>query len=150
MIFDTLDRLDRYRAVHPAFPEAFAQVKRFVAALPMPGRTTLNEAGLTAILSDYAPRPLEACCHEAHRCFIDIQLVLDGCEFIGCTPLEDAVGPTPYDVEGDITFFTRAPAGGVVMRPGVFAIFFPEDAHQPGVAHGGCTQVRKLVFKVPV
>lgn len=150
MIFDTLDRLDRYNAVHPAFPEAFEHVKRLVAALPSPGRTTLNEAGLTAILSDYAPRPLEACRHEVHRRFIDIQLVLDGCEFIGCAPLEDAVDPTPFDVEGDIAFFSSAPAGGFVMRPGVFAIFFPEDAHQPGVAHNGCTQVRKLVFKVPV
>ncbi len=150
MIFDALARLDRYVAAHPNFPEAFRELRRLLGALPEPGRHPLESSGLVALLSDYAPKPPEACRHEVHRRHIDIQVVVEGAEFIGCAPLEAVNSATPFDTEKDIGFFEHAPAGGVVLRPGTFAIFFPEDAHQPGVSHDGYARVRKLVLKVPV
>ena len=36
------------------------------------------------------------------------------------------------------------------MRPGNFAVFFPEDIHRPGCADGQSGKIRKIVVKVAV
>jgi YhcH/YjgK/YiaL family protein len=39
----------------------------------------------------------------------------------------------------------------LTLRPGCFAIYFPEDAHHPGIGTGAHTgSIRKIVIKVPV
>jgi YhcH/YjgK/YiaL family protein len=85
---------------------------------------------------------------EAHRRYIDIQLVLEGDEQMGWKPLADCHNPvSEHSEERDIRFFHDAPASWVAVPPDHFCIFFPEDAHAPLVASG---MVRKVIFKVAV
>ena len=83
---------------------------------------------------------------EAHRRYIDIQLVLDGDEQMGWKPLADCYNPmSEHSMEKDIGFFHDAPASWVSVPPDHFCIFFPEDAHAPLVGTG---QIRKVIFKI--
>ena len=47
----------------------------------------------------------------------------------------------------DITFYEGLATDYLTVKPGMFAIFFPEDAHAPGVTPDG---VRKVIVKVRV
>ena len=49
------------------------------------------------------------------------------------------------DPEKDITFFEGLAETYVTVKPGMFAIFFPQDGHAPGVTPEG---VKKVIVKV--
>jgi len=52
-----------------------------------------------------------------------------------------------YDHEADIQFFNDAPDLWFPVAAGVFAVFFPEDAHMPLISSG---QIHKVVVKIAV
>ncbi len=85
---------------------------------------------------------------EVHRRYVDVQLCLIGDEQIGWRPLAQCAAPQgPFDCERDIQFFNDRPETWLALRPGLFAIFFPDDAHAPLAGEG---EVRKAVFKLAV
>ena len=85
---------------------------------------------------------------EAHRRFIDIQLVVDGHERIGWVPLGDCAQATePYCDDRDIVFYENRPTTWLEVSPGQFCVFFPSDAHAPLAGTG---DVLKAVAKVAV
>ncbi len=85
---------------------------------------------------------------EAHRKYIDIQVVVSGIEQMGWSGLSrcNAV-KEGYNEEKDIIFFKDPSSSYVTVSPGEFAVFFPEDVHSPGISEG---KVEKIVAKVPV
>jgi len=52
-----------------------------------------------------------------------------------------------YNQVKDITFFADKASTFVTVNPLEFAVFFPEDGHQPGICEG---IQRKIVVKVLV
>jgi YhcH/YjgK/YiaL family protein len=88
---------------------------------------------------------------EAHRKYIDIQLVVKGPEQIGYEPLHQLKTHTPYNEEKDVEFFF---ADGDItflnMTEGSFAIFWPSDAHMPGCQANESGEVIKVVFKIRI
>ena len=87
---------------------------------------------------------------EAHRKYLDVQYLHSGEERMGVVP---DLGNNPidqdYDEERDILFYTGAENEvELIMRPGNFAVFFPEDIHRPGCADGQSGKIRKIVVKV--
>lgn len=83
---------------------------------------------------------------ETHNDFIDIQIPLSGEEVMGYMPRTD-LPEAAYNAEKDITFYEGLATDYLTVKPGMFAIFFPEDAHAPGVTPDG---VRKVIVKVRV
>lgn len=51
----------------------------------------------------------------------------------------------PYNAEKDITFFEGLAETYITVKPGMFAIFFPQDGHAPGISPDG---VKKVIVKV--
>ena len=86
---------------------------------------------------------------EAHRKYIDIQYIVSGKEAIGYGSLEKMTEVVKANPEGDIWLY-HGPLSYVTLESGFFGIFFPQDAHAPAVAVGGCGPARKVVVKVPV
>lgn len=87
---------------------------------------------------------------EVHRKFIDVQLSVQGKEKIGFAVDTENNKVTEELLESrDIIFFEQMENEmELVMQPGSFAVFFPEDVHRPGCENGGCTSIRKVVVKV--
>ena len=50
-----------------------------------------------------------------------------------------------YDAEKDITFYEVSVESYVKLEPGMFAVFFPEDAHAPAITS---TTLRKAIIKI--
>ncbi len=146
MILSALSQSERYAALHPQFPLVFDYIRNTdLYALP-PGRYLIAGDEVFAIVEHVPARTREMARLEAHRRYIDIQLVLDGDEQMGWKPLADCYNPvSEHSMEKDIGFFHDAPASWVNVPPDHFCIFFPEDAHAPLVGSG---QIRKVIFKI--
>ena len=87
---------------------------------------------------------------EAHRKFIDIQYMITGSERMAVGQLDDMTEEVEANPQGDIWFY-RGPTDDITVKEGMFAIFFPNDAHAPCIhPQEGANHVRKCVFKVRV
>ncbi len=150
MILCPLAHFFRYTAVHPGFAAAAAFMARTDWAAMADGKHAVDEAGTFVILSRYATKPVSAGQLECHRAYIDIQWILTGEERIGWADQARCAHTTPYDSARDIEFF-NGPTQWLHLAAGNVAVFFPEDAHMPGIhVQETGAEVRKAVFKVPI
>lgn len=114
-------------------------------------RYDIDGDNLYVAVSEYLTKNPEEANFEAHRRYIDIQYVVSGKELIGITPISmknEII--EPFDAERDIEFFTVTSENNLRASPERFFIFFPEDAHRPGLKDGENSMVRKIVVKVRV
>ncbi|MFO7621111.1 MAG: YhcH/YjgK/YiaL family protein [Bacteroidales bacterium] len=114
-------------------------------------RYDIDGDNLYVAVSEYLTKNPEEANFEAHRRYIDIQYVVSGKELIGITPISmknEII--EPFDAERDIEFFTVTSENNLRTSPERFFIFFPEDAHRPGLKDGENSMVKKIVVKVRV
>lgn len=121
-----------------------------LAALPL-GRTDIDGDDVFVMISEAETRPPEQVKFEAHRRYIDIQLVVRGQEAIGFAPVASLVTAEPYDAAKDIEFFAvPRQSATLALRAGDFAVFAPGDGHRPSLHLDGPHVSRKAVVKVSV
>lgn len=89
---------------------------------------------------------------EAHRAYIDIQIVVTGREIVYWAPLARLTKiDTPYNYEKDVVFFKDPEiAVPVQLEEGDYAVFFPTDGHKPRCVVAESEPVGKIVVKVAV
>lgn len=148
MILDSLSNSARYRAVHPSFPRAFQWLEAYDPSTP-DGRYEIGGPDLVAIVQRYETAPDSLKKWETHRLHGDVQFMVSGSELVGYAPRSLLSVQTPYNPEKDAEFYTP-PAGRVSrlnLEEGSFAVFFPEDGHQPGVMDGNPAGIHKVVIK---
>ncbi|MBI3972658.1 MAG: YhcH/YjgK/YiaL family protein [Chloroflexi bacterium] len=133
------------------------QAARQLADLPEGQLVRVNLAGKDgtdayALLQHPRTRPRGAQQAEAHRDYADVQAVIDGDEILEVIPLAGLDTTQPYDASKDVALFNM-PADGskLIMRRGLCAVLFPEDAHAPLQAPDGIPRPsRRIVVKVRV
>jgi len=114
------------------------------------GRIELGD-NMFANVSEYFSKDREGAPFEVHQKYIDIQYVVSGNELIDVASLKNMAVTKQYDSENDfalgaITEFTELKASSER-----FFIFFPTDAHRPGLKDGkDSVLIRKVVVKVPI
>ena len=148
MIVDRIDNGHEWTSLHPGFVQAIVFLRAAFDHGIEPGRYVLVPDRMWIAVEKVSGRSQSGAMLEAHRRFIDIQLVLGGHERIGWLPLEDCGPPSePYSVERDIEFFGDRPSAWLDLAPGQFAIFYPRDAHAPLAGTG---EVFKAIAKIAV
>jgi biofilm protein TabA len=159
VIFDALENLERYRGLDARLDrglEALRALSAGDAGLKLvDGRHGLAGAGLYANVSSYRTEDPAAKPFEAHRRYLDVQVVLEGRETLYWAPLRRLQAQGEYSPGEDITYYSPAPGAGglelgLPLEPGLFVVLFPQDGHRPGChpAGGRPQAVRKLVLKV--
>ena len=134
MVVDTLENLEKYASLNPLFAQAIEFLKSHDLHAMEVGKTELNGKDLVINIAQTTPKTKEQAKLETHNEFIDIQVPLSGTEIMGYTPGKDCVpADAPYSAEKD------------AVKPGMFAIFFPQDGHAPGISPDG---VKKVIVKV--
>jgi YhcH/YjgK/YiaL family protein len=147
MIVDTLDHSEQYISLHPRFQAAFAFLKNTdLQALPE-GRLEIDGTNLFALTQNYQTKPVADGKLEAHRKYIDIQVVVSGEEYIGYAPLTGQAPVDPFNAEKDMGLY-HGDANLIKISSGMFAIFYPHDAHLPCRQVQGPCAVKKIVVKV--
>jgi YhcH/YjgK/YiaL family protein len=148
MILDKLENCGLYESIHPAFKKAFDFLKTTdLLTLPL-GKIELDGSNLFVNVVEIAGKTAEEARMETHIKYIDIQVPITATETMGWIPENDLkVITEPYNVDKDLAFFGDAAYNFLQVNPSEFAIFFPTDGHQPGIANG---TVKKIIIKVLV
>lgn len=146
MVIDKLENIGKYVSLNPLFAQAVAFLQSTELNGHEIGKVVLKENELLVNFAQTRPKTKEEAKLETHNDFIDIQIPLSGVEVMGYTPRAD-LPENEYNAEKDITFYEGLAADYFAVKPGMFAIFFPEDEHAPGVTAEG---VKKVIVKVRV
>ncbi|MDX9773026.1 MAG: YhcH/YjgK/YiaL family protein [Bacteroidales bacterium] len=135
-------------------PDLWNKAFKFLANTDLenlePGRYEIVGNDLYASVDEYISKNIEVARFEAHRKYADIQYVISGEEQIGVIELNKAEITVPYNDTKDIMFLKAAQGTFSLATPMNFFIFFPEDAHCPGVKIAENSSVKKVVIKVRI
>lgn len=88
---------------------------------------------------------------ESHRKNIDVQFILEGEELIEVDNIQNLNVNFEYDKNMDLIKYDDSSFSSVIkLKKGDIAIFFPDDAHMPGIKINESKKIIKTVVKVTV
>lgn len=86
---------------------------------------------------------------EAHRKYVDVQILIDGAEDIVWAPIKSLTVSQPYQAEADIEFL-RGDGTIIKIKPGTCYILLPDDGHLACGHVSIPTEYSKLIIKMPL
>ena len=145
MILDRLENFYLYAGMQAGFSAAAEFLSRTDLAGLSLGRHEISGDSLYVNMMEVDAHPCEEAQLEYHRQYVDIQIVLSGDETMGWTALRDLPQGIAFDSEKDCALVKAPVSAWFPVKPGFFAVFFPQDAHAPCCGEG---KIRKAVIKV--
>lgn len=150
MIVGHIDQLETYSYL----PEAVHRSLAFLAETNMAelaiGRHDIDGDNIFVNVMAFDTACADSKLHEVHREYLDIQYLITGEERIGFALANDGhTVDKPYDADND--YWLAGPLdteSEVVMVPGMFAIFLPNQPHKPGCQVQMPQAIKKAVVKV--
>lgn len=145
MITDKLENLAKYNIVSQ-------EIVDFLNGLSVQSNTGHYEICKNAYanIDEYCTKPIENCKFEAHKKYIDIQMLLQGTEELDYISVDGLQVSEDYDAKRDVMFFKdplKIP-DTLQLDPFKFALIYPHEAHRPQM--GDCQKVKKVVVKIVV
>ena len=115
------------------------------------GKQIIQGDDLFAGIDCYNTKQRDVAKLETHQTYVDIQVLLSGSECLEIFAKDGLSISEPYDAERDAEFYQvpcEAPIR-LTLTPGMFVVFFPDDAHMPCLINGESSKpVQKVVIKV--
>ena len=149
MIVDKSDNLHLYVHLGSKFQKAFSFITDPELMLLDNGKYEIDEENVFALVSEYKTKDEIDGKLEAHRKYIDVQLVAKGTEILGYAPFRNQELISEYDEGKDIAFFS-GDKSFMKMEQGMFAVLFPYELHMPGIKTTSRRDVKKIVVKIKV
>lgn len=144
MIRANITQNDYFKNIDSKIALCMQKAKEFDENTPC-GKYDLTDDVYVNVMT-YEPKPLEELTIETHRKYADIQLILDGKEYMGYAPLENLTPSTEYDAAKDICFW-KGNVALLATKKGDWTLFLPDEPHAPSLSIDGGT-VKKAVFKI--
>lgn len=148
MILGSINNTKTVEKIHPSFKKAFNFLKTINLKNIETSESHIEIEGkdIFALVQEYQGKTKKEVILEAHKEYIDIQLVIKGSEQMGWQDIDKCSKVlSDYDENKDVVFYDNSASSFITVNQNEFAIFFPEDAHAPGVGNG---IVKKMVIKV--
>ncbi|MGI6055930.1 MAG: YhcH/YjgK/YiaL family protein [Bilifractor sp.] len=149
MILDTVENIGKYADIK-MLKKVVAYIQTHDLSKLPDGRTDIDGDELYVMIQHPVLKKMEEAKPEAHNRYADLQLVISGTEIMGYAPREDLGAPIESNPDGDIWFYEGGNFSPLTIRSGMFAVFFPQDAHAPCIVSPEGGAVTKAVFKVAV
>ena len=148
MIVANLRNKSEYYGIHPELDKALdCLTPEFLEKVPTE-KQLLDGEDLFVTKFHLETVPMEQTFFEAHRKYLDIQVVTEGRERVDIAHPDSL---TLTENKGDFYGYTGQAEQSVILQPGTFLVVFPGDAHrlripveQPGEAF------TRVVFKIKV
>lgn len=148
MILDSLKSVANYLQLSTCIRQAFDFIAKNDLISMAPGNYVLDGENMFLTIAELSGKSQDQAFIEAHKKYIDIQIVLQGQETMGWLSIENCKHEMePYHPEKDIVFFTDKPTTFLTLNEGEFVVFFPEDGHAPGIGKG---PIKKAIVKILV
>jgi YhcH/YjgK/YiaL family protein len=147
MIIDKIENARLYRNLSDNIKKALDFLQSADLKALDCGRHEISGEEIYLSKSEYMTKQSNETLPEFHRKYIDVQFVLSGEELLGYAPPSTDGAKVDYDDAKDIAF-TKSPVEYLSLNEGTFAIIFPQELHQPGIASSASSRVEKIVVKV--
>lgn len=142
MIFDNLKNFEKYLDINPGFKTVFNFIKHTDLLNLELGKKVIDES-VWYNRQEYLGKE-DSTKYESHIKYIDIQLILEGEEYIDYSKDTPIINETN---EKDCYFTNSNEGTRLKLSKNDFAIFFPNELHKPGVKVND-KPIKKIVFKV--
>ena len=153
MIFDSFENIGKYYNISHRMTLALDFLRKHDFMNEKDGKIEISD-GVYANVQTYMTKPYCEGKFEAHRDYIDIQFVIDGEEEVGIAAYEDFESLIPYVKERDIEFLTSKKNHTqemIILKPNLFVVLYPQDAHMPSLAvKNQSKKVKKVVIKIKI
>lgn len=148
MITDKIENIYLYSDIPQKVKDFILNIK---PDLPI-GRVVLSD-DIYVNIETYQTKPVSEAKFEAHKKYIDIQIVASGKEKIAYTCKHNLTENKPYNLEKDIVFY-KEPVNGcpeVCLDGTNFVMLLPHEAHAPQICEDNLpAEVKKIVVKIRV
>ncbi len=147
MIYDTLNNIKNYESLGKIY-----DVLKFISQEDFSskelGRYDIDGDNIYYMIQSYNTDPDKSIA-EAHKKYIDIQLILEGEELIGVAPILCEKEEVEAKPEKDAWLY-RCKTDFITMKPGYYMVLYPNDIHLPGKAVKDSQPCRKIVVKIKI
>ena len=148
MIVDNIKNIAKYEG----FVEGMGEVIEFhkqnnIADYPC-GKHIISD-DIYVSLQEYNTKNEEDALPEAHRKYIDVQIMAYGKEKMGYADYSLMSENIAYDSETDLEFL-NGEVEYLTASPDNFFVFYPNDAHKPAIKIGTNEKVKKAIFKLKI
>lgn len=152
MIFDTLENAYLYYGLSEELKACFDFLNQIDLKEFSQRKENVTDKSF-ALFQMYDTKDHESPRLENHKKYIDLQYMVEGHETIEIAEANNLKVETPYQESSDICFFKDPEIKAKLnFYPGNFAVFYPNDAHKPGLQllEGNPVAVKKIVIKILV
>lgn len=153
MIYGQLNNFEQEKvAFSPALQKGLLYLKNTDLSTLSVGRHDIDGDNIFALVSEYVTEPKKDRKPEAHQRYIDIQYLASGEEMIGCSLLSSECEVLQDELElKDLIFYNEVKQEvDMLLKPGVYAVLFPNDVHRPCCMLNSAARVKKVVIKIAV
>lgn len=147
MIIDHIDNAPQYYGLGAGIEAGLRFLKTADLEHLQLGKNEIRGDKLFVIVSEYTTEAEASVQWEAHRRYIDIQYLVSGAESMGYQCVSKMEVATQYNETND-ALFLRGEGSRLSVPSGFFVIFYPQDAHRPGLSISRPQTVKKVVVKV--
>ncbi len=146
---NALEFAEQYHKNKTLWDKVFSFLNRKDLDTLSPGNYPIDGGNAYAIISDYVTKDTDQVKWESHRKYTDLHYVIRGKEKIGVAAVSQARITEPYIEAKDVAHY-ETEGKYYIGEPGFFFLFFPQEAHRPGIKADGSKEVKKLVIKIIV
>lgn len=147
MIIDRIDNIDFYFGLNDKIKRAGFYLKDTKLNMIKPGRYTIEDDKLYALVQSYETINIDQGRWEGHRRYIDLQYIVEGIELMGYANINNMNIASEYDKTKDILFF-NGEGDYFTVNKGYFVLFTPNDIHKPCLTGSKPNKVKKVVIKI--
>jgi len=146
MIVDLTENLGKYMALNPKFANGLEKLNEveidYHKRFDFDGGYLFFQEGTTTHIDEGT--------FEAHKKYIDIQLVLDGSEYVAWAPINQLVVDVEYNPEKDVVRLNGSPQEIMKINKGMAYICLPHDGHKALKYLNKTTKYKKAVIKIEI
>lgn len=149
MIVGNLKEIARYKGISKNIDTAIDFVlNNDLINLPI-GKSEIDGKNVYYMRQSYTCKDISECVSESHNNYIDLQIVLSGCEGFAYTHINhpSLSVKIPYNPEKDVTKYDGCDEFMMPLTANMYALVFPEDVHKPTIKCDDSV-VEKLVIKI--
>lgn len=114
------------------------------------GKHEIDGSQMFCMIIESTTKPKQELKAESHQTYMDIQYILQGEEKIGCARLTESQVVTSNLLEASdaLLYDELQDEIELILREGMYAMFFPADLHRPGIMLQEESALRKVVVKI--
>lgn len=152
MVLDKMENLTNYLEANPLLWKVAGFMRDFEKNGMKDGTYEIDGKHVYAMIQSYRTKPQTPdMMFEAHRKYIDLQYIVSGIEKMRWAKLSSVdLVREEYSKGNDIAFYEGDALFDFTLTAGSFIMFYPQDAHLPGLSADKDVNVRKIVFKIEV